>query len=588
LDVILSEAKNLVRIRGGTRLPRSFASLRMTPVRPSLFRLAALVAALFAAPPRATAAWGEHGMVASEHLLASQAGVEMLQQGGNAIDAAVATSFAVGVVNPSSCGIGGGGFMLIYLAREQRAAALDYREAAPAAASRDMFLRNGQAVPELSRRGGLAVAVPGEVAGLVAALHRYGTLPLAKVMQPAIRYARDGFAVGPHLATEIAENLDALRSRPELARTFLHADGSPLHAGETLRQAELGQTLELIAVDGPEAFYEGDIAGRITRSVQAAGGVLSERDLATYRPKWRRPLQGLYEGNTIITMPPPSSGGGALLEALGILRNDNLPALEHNSPTYLHLLAEAMQHAFADRAQFYGDPDVVQVPVAQLLSPTYTGRLRRRISATRTFDRAAYGRAAAVADRGTSHLSVMDAAGNAVACTTTVNTAFGAMVVAEGTGILLNNEMDDFSVQPGVPNVYGLIGTEANAVAPRKRPLSSMTPTIVTRGGKAILALGGSGGPLIISGTLQVLLNILDFDLNATLAVAAPRVHDQWVPPVLAVEPGISALTQQVLARYGYAVKEVPAMGAIQVVRRHAGRFEGAADPRKGGEAVGW
>jgi gamma-glutamyltranspeptidase/glutathione hydrolase len=226
--------------------------------------------------------------------------------------------------------------------------------------------------------------------------------------------------------------------------------------------------------------------------------------------------------------------------------------------------------------------------VAQLLSPTYTGRLRRRISATRTFDRAAYGRAAAVADRGTSHLSVMDAAGNAVACTTTVNTAFGAMVVAEGTGILLNNEMDDFSVQPGVPNVYGLIGTEANAVAPRKRPLSSMTPTIVTRGGKAILALGGSGGPLIISGTLQVLLNILDFDLNATLAVAAPRVHDQWVPPVLAVEPGISALTQQVLARYGYAVKEVPAMGAIQVVRRHAGRFEGAADPRKGGEAVGW
>ncbi len=544
--------------------------------------------ALVAASPRAEAVWGTHGMVASEQVLASEAGIEILERGGNAVDAAIAASFAVGVVNPSSCGIGGGGFMLMYLAGEHRTEALDYREAAPAAATRGMFLRDGRAVPELSRAGGLAVAVPGEVAGLAAAQRRHGTLPLATVMQPAIRYARDGFAVGPHLATEIAENLDAIRSSPELARTFLHADGAPVRAGETLRQEDLARTLERIAAEGPQAFYHGEIAARIARSIEAAGGVLSESDLATYRPVWRHPLRGQYEGDTILTMPPPSSGGGALLEMLGIIRADDLRALEHNSPTYIHLLAEAMQHVFADRARFYGDPDFVRVPLARLLSPAHTGDVRRSINATQTFDRTAYGSAAAATDGGTSHISVMDAAGNAVACTTTINTAFGAMLPADGTGILLNNEMDDFSAQPGVPNVYGLIGTDANAVAPRKRPLSSMTPIVVLRGGKAVLALGGSGGPLIITGTLQVLLDVLDFRLDAAAAVAAPRVHDQWVPPVLAVEPGVPELTRQALARYGYTVKELPAMAAIQVVRAHAGRFEGVSDPRKGGTAVGW
>jgi gamma-glutamyltranspeptidase/glutathione hydrolase len=560
---------------------------------PDLWVLLHVVLLLGATPTPAPAAWGAHGMIASEHVLASQAGIEMLQRGGNAVDAAVATAFAVGVVNPSSSGIGGGGFMLLYLGGGRHVAALDYREVAPAAATRDMFVRDGQAVPELSRRGGLAVAVPGEVAGLAAALRRYGTLPLATVMQPAIRYARDGFAVGRHLATEINDNAAALRGVPLLARNFLHADGSPVHAGETVREPELAQTLQRIAADGPDVFYRDAIAAQIVRSVQASGGVLSIGDLETYRPTWRRPLHGRHGLYEILTMPPPSSGGGVLLEMLGILRHDDLQALGLNSPTYVHLLAQAMQHAFADRANFYGDPDAVDVPLARLLAPANTAALRRRIRADATLAHSEYGsgsieHAVALRDSGTSHLSVMDEAGDAVACTTTVNTAFGSLVVAGETGVILNNEMDDFSAQPGAPNVYGLIGNEANAVAPRKRPLSSMTPTIITRAGHAVMALGGSGGPLIISATLQVLLDGLDFDLDMAAAVAAPRIHDQWTPPVLAVEPGIPALTRAALARYGYSVREVSAMAAVQAVRMDAGVFEGASDPRKGGEAVGW
>ena len=551
-----------------------------------------LVAALLSAPIAAAADWGTHGMVAADHRLASQAGVEVLQAGGNAIDAAVATAFTVCVVNPASCGIGGGGFMLIYLARQQHAVALDYRETAPAAASRDMFVRDGRAMPELSRRGGLAVAVPGEVAGLAVALRVYGTLPLPIVLVPAIHYARDGFPIEPHLAQEIADMGDTLRRDPLLARTFLHPDGTALRAGETLVQPELARTLERIAAEGPEGFYHGSIAAQIAQRIQDTGGVLTEADLANYRPRWRSPVAGRYGDYSVISMPPPSSGGGVLIEALGILSHDNLAELGHNSPTAAHLLAETMKHVFADRATFYGDPDFVDVPLQRLLSPANTSALRKRIRATRTFDQSAYGSTLSASrpidDHGTSHLSVMDDYGNAVACTTTINTAFGAGVAAGDTGIILNNEMDDFSAQPGVPNVYGLVGTTANAIAPGKRPLSSMTPTIVAQNGMAVLSLGGSGGPLIISGTLQVLLNLLAYRVDAATAVAAPRLHHQWVPPVLAVEAGVPAVTRTALARSGHAVKEVPAMAAIQVVRHVAGFFEGAADPRKGGEAVGW
>ncbi|HVM95759.1 MAG TPA: gamma-glutamyltransferase [Candidatus Acidoferrales bacterium] len=554
----------------------------------------ALISLLGLVPSRGVfAEWGQHGMVAADHKLASKAGAAILEEGGNAVDAAVAAAFAVCVVNPASCGIGGGGFMLIYLAQEHRAVALDYREVAPAAASRDMFVRDGHSVPELSLHGGLAVAVPGEVAGLSVAQHVYGTLPLAVVMEPAIRYARDGFAIEPHLAKEIADNRDVLRLDPLLARVFLRRDGSPRAAGEIIVQAELARTLQRIAKDGPDAFYRGDIATSLVSRVRDAGGILNEQDLAAYKPEWRQPISERYLDYDVISMPPPSSGGGVLLEALGILAGDNLRSLGRNTPTAAHLLAETMKHVFADRAKFYGDPGFVDVPLQRLLAPSNTAALRKRISSTRTFESAAYGsdasaNTAAVADHGTSHLSVMDSRGNAVACTTTINTAFGAMIAAPDTGIILNDEMDDFSTQPGVPNVYGLVGAEANAIAPGKRPLSSMTPTIVTRNGTPVLAVGGSGGPLIISGTLQVLLDVLAYHMDVTKAVAAPRLHHQWSPAVLLVEPTFPKATQKALARNGHAVKEVPSMAAIQAVRRDGDMFEGAADPRKGGEAVGW
>ncbi len=542
-----------------------------------------------AAPARG--AWAAHGMVATEHRLASQAGVEILRRGGNAVDAAVAAAFAVCVVNPSSCGIGGGGFMLVYLSRERRVVALDYRETAPAAATTDMFVRDGQPVPELSRRGGLAVAVPGEVAGLSALLRRHGRLPLPTVLEPAIRYARDGFPIEAHLAGEIARLADAIRREPGLARNFLRADGAPREVGDVLRQPELARTLQRIAAGGASAFYGGEVAAAVAGAVQAAGGVLTEGDLRGYRPRWRQPLRLKYHGYDVITFPPPSSGGGAVLEVLGMLQHDDLRHLDPGA--YAHLLAEAMKHAFADRAEYYGDPDFTQVPLPRLLAPSNLAILRRRIRPAATLPRSAYGsgtehRAAAVPDAGTSHLSVMDEDGNAVACTTTINTAFGALLVAGETGIILNNEMDDFVAQPGKPNAYGLVGGAANAVAPRKRPLSSMSPTIVTTRGRPVLAVGGSGGPFIISGTLQVLLNVLEFGLDGRAAVAAPRLHDQWMPPVLAVERDLAASTRNALAAYGHNVKEVPSMGAVQIVRRHAGVLEGASDPRKGGEALGW
>lgn len=550
-----------------------------------------LLAVSWLAPRGAVGAWGSRGMVAADHRLASEAGVEILRRGGNAIDAAVATAFALGVVNPSSCGIGGGGFMLVYREGTRSAAALDFRETAPAAASRDMFVRDGKAVPELSRRGGLAVGVPGEVAGLAAAWRRYGSQPWAAVMEPAIRLARDGFPVGPHLAGEIERNRDALRADPTLAAAFFHGDGRPLAAGETLRRPELAATLQRIADGGVAAFYRGEIAARIVESVDAAGGILSRADLEAYRPVWRRPLVASLGGDRIYAMPPPSSAG-VVLEMLGILGRDDLPALGRDSGTYAHLLTETMQHGFADRARFYGDPGYVTVPLARLLAPVNTALLRSRISAVRTGTSEAYGTAPAApttaADKGTSHLSVMDDRGNAVACTTTVNTAFGALFTAAGTGIILNNQLDDFSAQPGAPNVFGLVGTAANAVAPGKRPLSSMSPMIVTRGGEPILAVGGSGGPLIVSGTLQVLLNVLAFDLDASTAVAAPRLHHQWLPDVVAVEPGIGTDVRTSLARRGHSVRELPAMGAIQAVRSEAGVMEGASDPRKYGEAAGW
>lgn len=551
------------------------------------WRLTALVLVL-ASASGAGAAASRRGMVASEHRLASEAGVAVLRRGGNAVDAAVAAALAVCVLNPSSCGIGGGGFMLVYERRTRTVHALDFRESAPAAATQDMFLRDGRPVPELSRRGGLAVAVPGEVAGLDAAQRRFGRLSWAAVAEPAIGYAREGFPVGPHTARAIEAAAERIRSQPELAAVLLRPDGASPAEGERLRLPDLAGTLERIAAEGPSAFYGGAVARAIAESAAASGGILTLDDLAGYRPVWRTPLRGGFRGFDVYGMPPPSSGGGVLLEILGILGGDDLPRLGRRSAAYLHLLAEAMQFGFADRAAHYGDPGFADVPVGRLLSPRRLRDLRNRITRGRTHSPEFYGRMSTTDDHGTAHLSVVDGEGNAVACTTSINGAFGSFVVARGTGIILNNTMDDFSQQPGAANAYGLIGSRANAVAGRKRPLSSMAPTIVLRNGRATAVAGGSGGPFILSATAQALLNALVFGRNAAASVGAPRIHHQWTPSVLNVEPGLADRRAE-LERLGHRTAEAGSLGAVQLVRRgRDGRLDGAADPRKGGEAVGW
>jgi gamma-glutamyltranspeptidase/glutathione hydrolase len=564
---------------------RSAPDVRALVAVALVVRLALALPAAAAEPARADAepVAGRHGAIAAEHPRAAEIGAEMLARGGNAVDAAIATAYAVCVLNASSCGVGGGGFMLIQEANGT-VHALDYRETAPSFAHRNLFRNGNTVLSNLSRRGGLAVAVPGEVAGLEAAREKFAKLPRAVLMAPAIALARDGFPIGGHLASEITGNASGVAATPALARLLLHEDGSPKTAGETLRMPALAATLERVARLGVDGFYRGPVATAIARGTSAAGGILSTRDLARYRPIWRTPLHVRYRDLDVFAMPPPSSGG-VILEILNVLGGDDLATLGPRSPAYLHLLAEAMKHGFADRARWYGDPAFTKVPVDRLTSAAYAHELRARIDPDHVQPPSRYG---SEPDHGTTHLSVADADGMAVSCTTTINTAFGAMVVGADSGVILNNEMDDFAIAPGVPNTFGLIGGEANAVAPGKRPLSSMTPVIARSADHAapdrrLLVVGGSGGPLIMSGTLQVLLDMADFGFDAAAAVAAPRIHDQWTPAVLALEAPFGDDVRKPLAVIGHDVRPLPFAGAMQAVRWQDGRFDAGADPRKGG-----
>jgi gamma-glutamyltranspeptidase/glutathione hydrolase len=519
--------------------------------------------------------------VATEHPLAVSAGLETLRRGGSAVDAAIAAATAIGVVNPVSCGLGGGGFMLVYDARAGAAHALDYRETAPAAATAATFGR--RRIDHLTT-GALAVAVPGEPAGIVAAHARFGVLPLATVLEPAIRYAREGFPIATHLAEAIAARIALLRIDPSLATVFLRIDGTPRQEGEILRQPDLARSLERLAAEGDTPFYRGDIAAAVVATLEAMDGLIAAADLAAYRVRWRTPLAGRYRHRAVFTMPPPGSGG-ILLEALNVLSGYDLRALGGpTAPTYLHVLAETLKAVFADRTQFYGDPDFVDVPIAQLTSPAHARAIRARISPTRVGNGVA---PAAAADAGTAHVSVVDDAGNAAAITTTINTAFGAGIVARGTGITLNNEMADFSLAPGAANVFGLVASAANVVAPRKRPLSSMSPTVVVRDGRAELVIGGSGGPMIITGVLQTMLAVVDFGLSPLAAAAAARIHHQGVPPVLLAEPGVPVPTIDALRRLGHTVRSAPSLGAVSFVVAAPAGLSGAGEPRKGGAAAG-
>jgi gamma-glutamyltranspeptidase/glutathione hydrolase len=542
-----------------------------------------------AAPPLKVA----HAAVASDHPLASAAGVAALKAGGNAVDAACATALALGVLHPESSGIGGGAFALIYVAKEKKVYALDARERAPAAITPGAYLKDGRAAAELSQRGGLAVAVPGEVRGLGEMVRRWGALPFRRCVEPAQNLAAKGFPVSSRLASSLA-GLD----RTADDRRFLDVFASkPLHAGDTWRRPDLAWTLGKLRA-GADAFYKGDVAREIVAAVRGAGGVLTAEDLASYKIVDRTALETSYRGLRVVSMPPSSSGGVALIETLGILGTHYPAAADlarepRGSAAQLHTLAEAFKHAFADRARFLGDTDFVPVDLAHLTAPAYHAELARRIKPGAVLPRDAYGTVAPPAappkDAGTTHLSVIDADGNAVALTTTVNLGFGAHLVAGKTGIVLNDEMDDFSLQPGVPNAFGLIGNAQNAIAPRKRPLSSMTPTLaIDDGGRVRVVVGAAGGPTIITSTAQVFLNVVDWKMDAQAAIAAPRIHHQWFPEVLGAEPEIGADVLAGLGKSGHKVKTFPHIGTVNLLVRTDTGLEAAAEPRSPSGPAGY
>ncbi len=530
------------------------------------------------------------GMVVSQERLASEIGSEILRLGGNAIDAAVATGFALAVTLPQAGNLGGGGFMLVYLAAEKSTLAIDYRETAPQRAHRGLFQdARGNVDTDRARFGLQSSGVPGTVAGLAYALEKYGTMSLKQVLQPAIALASHGIKVSDTLAQSLAWRGDRLREDAASAAYFFNPDGSPLQVGQDWRQPDLAWSLQQIARHGPQAFYSGAIADKIVATMEAGGGLVSHTDLAAYHVVERTPVYGDYRGYRVASMPPPSSGGVHLIQMLNMLENWQLGELDHNSADYIHRLAEVMRFAYADRSEYLGDPDYVSVPVAELLDKAYARRLVERIDLQHAGDSSKVGPGleARSESRETTHYSVWDRDGNVVSNTYTLNFSFGNGVAVAGAGFLLNNEMDDFSAKPGVPNAYGLVGAEANAIEPFKRPLSSMTPTIVFHQGKPLLATGSPGGSTIITVVLQVILNSIDFGMNIAEATAAPRVHHQWLPDQLMLEPLIGGDTRRLLQKMGHRVSTSSRqLGKLQSIRADDGVLFGSSDNRWPGSSV--
>ncbi len=550
--------------------------------------------------PHATDAFSR-GVVAADHPAASEAGVKILRQGGNVVDAAVATSFALSVVRPASCGIGGGGFMVIWDAKTQKSVAIDYRERAPARASRRLYGSAADVdMPEpRSVRGGLACGIPGTVAGLCYAAEKYGTLPITRLVQPAIELCREGVEIDAHDQEVQASTLERLSKHAGhrmrfsgLLSGYLN-DGKPWKKGDRFHSPQL-KALELISQHGAAGFYGGEVAAAIAATVAEESGVMSFADLRGYVPTERDALTAEFHGRRLITMPPPSSGGVALLQTLQCLdawesrTGKSLNELGHNSADYVHLAAETLKHAFADRAEFLGDTDFADVPITRMLSQEYATQIAERISPDSTLPMEKYGRFFSQPDGGTSHFSVIDASGNAVACTETINLTFGSFVVVPHYGVLLNNQMDDFAAEPGKPNAFGLIQSEANAIEPGKKPLSSMTPTIVIQNGKATYACGASGGPRIITATLQSLLNHIVFGMEPADAVSAPRFHHQWSPNELLLEPALMTSIGEALSSKGHAAKRSSSLAATQAAALSDGNLLGGSDPRKHGTPAGY
>jgi gamma-glutamyltranspeptidase/glutathione hydrolase len=531
--------------------------------------------------------YGQHGMVAGQEAIATRVGLEVLEHGGNAVDAAVSVAFALAVTLPSAGNLGGGGFMLVHDAASGDTVAIDYREKAGSNAFRDMFLdEQGNADPGKSRESGLAVGVPGTVAGMALALQRYGTITLKDALAPAIRLAEEGITVSPELAASLKDASERLRRWPSSAAIFYHPDGTPYAPGETLVQHDLADSLRTIAALGPSGFYEGPVARAIVAAVGQAGGHLTLDDLEAYRAIERAPVAGSYRGYQILSMPPPSSGGVHIVEILNTLEDEPITALGQNSAKTIHMMAEAMKYAYADRSAYLGDPDFVDVPVEALTAKAYARAILAKIDRDRATPATAIrpGDLAPYESKDTTHFSVVDQAGNAVANTYTLNFGYGLGLVADGTGILLNNELDDFSAKPGVPNAYGLVGGAANAVEPGKRPLSSMAPTIVLKDGKTFLVTGSPGGSRIITTTLQVIMNVIDHGMNIAEATYAPRVHHQWLPDELRVEDGLSPDTIRLLEEMGHHVVVKDTMGSTQSIMVTGDGLFGSSDPRTPGD----
>ena len=543
---------------------------------------------------RSPDAVGRRGMVVSSNLMASRIGLSVLRRGGNAIDAAVATGFALAVVDPRAGNIGGGGFMVIRLS-DGHSTTIDYRERAPAAATRNLFLdANGAVIPQLSTTGNLASGVPGSVRGMGLALERYGTLAWQTLVEPAAQLAETGFAVSYQLHEDLRLRQDRLTQIEETARIF-YPRGRPLRLNALFRQPDLAATLRRIAAQGPEEFYTGETARLIASHMRARGGLITRQDLRDYRAVERPPVEFSYRDTRIISMGPPSSGGIVLAQIMNQLERTDLSRVEFHSARHIHLMVEAERRAYADRAYHLGDPDFVPVPVEELISKAYAARRWQDVSPAwaSVSDQVSYGSvASASAPKETTHYSVVDRWGNAVAVTTTINHLYGSGEVVKGAGFLLNSEMDDFAAQPDRPNMFGLTSGHANAIEPGKRMLSSMTPTIVTRHDTLLMVVGSPGGTTIITTVAQVISNVVDFGLGLKEAVEAPRFHHQWLPDVVQSEPrGISLETRQRLARMGHTVRfregMIGAANCIYVDPR-TGWYFGAADSRRESGAVGY
>lgn len=579
----------------------------MSLTRRTLIAVSLSLAIAFASPPVAFAASpapakGENGMVVTAQHLASEVGVAVLRKGGNAVDAAVAVGYALAVVYPNAGNIGGGGFMTIRF-KDGKSTFLDFRERAPLAATKTMYLdKDGNPVKGASLDGYLAVSVPGSVAGFEMAREKYGTLSRQDLMAPAIRYAKDGFILNQGDAASFAGGADRLAKDPAAAAIFLKPDGKPYGTGEMLVQPDLAASLSAISEKGSEAFYKGAIADAIVKASAAKGGILAKADFEQYAVRELKPVTCTYRGYEITSSPPPSSGGVIICEILNVLEAYPLSYLGAGSAETVHVMVEAMRHAYVDRNSALGDPDFVDNPVSKLLDKAYARDIREKIDPFRA------GVSQDLMPKGfgeskeTTHYSIIDKDGNAVAVTYTLNGSFGAGVVAAGTGILLNNEMDDFTQKPGVPNLYGLVQGEANAIQPKKTPLSSMSPTVVSRDGKPFMVIGSPGGSRIITITLEAIVNVIDHGMNIQEAIDAPRIHHQWLPDTVYVEPfGLSPDTERLLAGMGYHLDLgdstwgqaagilVGGKSLAEIEKGGGARYNGAIDSRAAsGEALGY